>query len=76
MPTNKRMQKISLILFPVILCFIFPSSLSAQNLGRQKINIDNDWKFAFGHSANPEKDFNYSLRTIFSKSAGTAGRSY
>ena len=72
-PTNKRMQKISLILFPVILCFIFPYSLSAQNLGRQKINLDNDWKFAFGHAANPEKDFNYSLRTIFSKSAGAAG---
>ncbi len=39
---------------------------------RQKINFDNDWKFHFGHAANPEKDFNYSIATIFSKSGGAA----
>ena len=33
---------------------------------RQHINFDNDWKFQFGHAANPEKDFNYSIATIFS----------
>ena len=65
------MQKISLLLVMGILFFL--SSLPAQNSGRQKVNLDNDWKFAFGHAANPEKDFNYSLRTIFSKSGGAAG---
>lgn len=40
---------------------------------RKQINIDNNWKFAFGHAANPEKDFNYSIKTIFSKSGGAAG---
>ena len=44
--------------------------LTAQ---RQHINFDNNWKFSFGHAANPEKDFNYGLRTIFSKSGGTTG---
>lgn len=39
---------------------------------RQHINFDNDWKFHFGHAANPEKDFNYSIATIFSKSGGAA----
>src|SRR5258705_2750738 len=41
---------------------------SAQNyLPRKKISFDEDWKFHFGHSADPVKDFNYSLVTIFSK---------
>ena len=40
---------------------------------RKQINIDNNWKFAFGHAANPEKDLNYSIKTIFSKSGGAFG---
>src|SRR6185312_14961651 len=35
---------------------------------RQRINFDDNWKFHFGHAANAEKDFNYSIATIFSKS--------
>lgn len=30
--------------------------------------FDKDWRFQFGHAGNPEKDFNYSISTIFSKS--------
>lgn len=40
---------------------------------RQKVNFDKNWKFHFGHASNPEKDFNYSITTIFSKSGGAAG---
>ncbi|MEI2750747.1 MAG: beta-galactosidase GalA [Ferruginibacter sp.] len=61
-------SKYTLITFILHLCISFSSF--AQ---RQHINFDNDWKFAFGHAANPEKDFNYSIRTIFSKSGGAAG---
>jgi beta-galactosidase len=43
---------------------------SAQLSPRKKINFDENWKFHFGHAANPEKDFNYSIATIFSKSGG------
>ncbi|GHN01986.1 hypothetical protein WSM22_34750 [Cytophagales bacterium WSM2-2] len=32
--------------------------------------MDEKWKFHFGHAANPEKDFNYSINTIYSKSGG------
>jgi beta-galactosidase len=66
------MQKFSrnIYLVPVFLLFVF--SAIAQS-PRQKINFDSDWKFAFGHAANPEKDFNYSIRTIFSKSGGAFG---
>ena len=49
-------------------CSLF--NVSAQ---RKQVNIDHNWKFAFGHAANPEKDFNYSLKTIFSKSGAAAG---
>ncbi|MBC6489868.1 beta-galactosidase GalA [Flavihumibacter stibioxidans] len=49
-------------------------TLSVFQAGAQKkINFDENWSFHFGHAANPEKDFNYSLATIFSKSGGAAG---
>ena len=34
---------------------------------RQKIDFDANWKFHFGHTANPEKDFNYSIQNVFNK---------
>jgi beta-galactosidase len=40
---------------------------------RKQVSIDHNWKFAFGHASNPEKDFNYGLKTIFSKSGAAAG---
>jgi len=53
-----------------VLLLLTVQPITAQ---RQHINFDDNWKFAFGHSANPEKDFNYGLRTVFSKSGGGAG---
>src|SRR6187200_1123434 len=44
-----------------------------QTTARKKISLDDNWKFKFGHAANPEKDFNYSIATIFSKSGGAFG---
>jgi len=35
--------------------------------------MDENWKFHFGHAADPLKDFNYSVTTIFSKSGGAYG---
>jgi len=52
--------------------FLSFSFCQAQTSIRKKTNIDDNWKFHFGHAANPEKDFNYSLATIFSKSGGAA----
>lgn len=54
-----------------ILC-VLPLLIQAQNAPRERLNFDADWKFHFGHAANPEKDFNYSIATIFSKSGGAA----
>ena len=58
------MQKKS-ILFGLLFCLAF---VNAQ----KKINFDEGWKFHFGHAANPDKDFNYSTATIYSKSGGAA----
>ncbi len=66
------MQKINQLFLSAFSFLLIGLSSSAQS-PRQRINLDSDWKFAFGHAANPEKDFNYSLRTIFSKSGGTPG---
>jgi len=40
---------------------------------RRQTLLDEDWRFHFGHAADPEKDFHYGLATIFSKSGGAAG---
>ncbi len=50
------------------------NSAIAQMPAREKIDFDAGWKFHFGHAANAEKDFNYSIATLFSKS-GSAPRS-
>lgn len=50
----------------IVLSFLLLSTLCAS--AQQKLSLDEGWKFHFGHAANPEKDFNYGLSTIFSKS--------
>ena len=49
----------------VLLFLIF---ISTPIVAQKKISLDEGWKFHFGHAANPDKDFNYSTTTIFSKS--------
>lgn len=43
---------------------LFSFTASAQ---RKKIDFDADWKFSFGNTNDPAKDFNYGIATIFSK---------
>jgi beta-galactosidase len=52
------------ILCLFVLCIV--NSSFAQS-PRKHISFDDNWKFHLGHAANPEKDFNYSINTIFSK---------
>ncbi len=60
--------------FFLCLMLLYPGlvTFSQSSASRQRINLDKNWKFHFGHAANPEKDFNYSIATIFSKSGGAA----
>lgn len=40
--------------------------ITAQNM-RERVLMNQDWKFAKGHAANPDKDFNYGQALSFSK---------
>jgi beta-galactosidase len=66
MKASRTIQQ-SLFCLTLILAFVFNAH------AQQKINFDNDWRFHFGHANDPEKDFNYSLSTIFSKSGSAVG---
>lgn len=48
-----------------VLC-IYALGMQAQNM-RERTLMNQDWKFAKGHAANPEKDFNYGQALSFSK---------
>ena len=61
------MKKKYLLFSNALLLFYF---LCTVTNAQQKINLDESWKFHFGHAGNPDKDFNYSIATIFSKSGG------
>ncbi|MFY8090325.1 MAG: beta-galactosidase GalA [Chitinophagaceae bacterium] len=55
----------------LVIAFLIASLISVAQ--RKHINIDENWKFAFGNASNPEKDFNYGIKTILSKSGNSAG---
>ena len=57
--------KLCLLILGIIL-----NTISAN--AQKKTSLDEGWKFHFGNSSNPEKDFNYSTATIFSKSGAAA----
>ena len=49
----------------------FFTSFAQKSSERKHLNFDNDWKFNFGNAADPDKDFNYGITAIFSKSGKT-----
>ena len=59
----------NMAIIPIMFFALHAGRLNAQ--GRQ--NIDENWKFQFGHAGNPEKDFNYGIATVFSKSGSGMG---
>ncbi|SRR5579871_3385932 len=60
---------------PLLIITLFCAGFfsKAQTTFRKTINLDDNWKFHFGNAADPEKDFNYSVATIFSKSGSGLG---
>ncbi|HCZ21923.1 MAG TPA: glycoside hydrolase family 2 [Rikenellaceae bacterium] len=63
----------------VLLFVLFSIVLPAQDMSggtcfqREKIRIDKDWKFAFGHSDDFSKDFDYGHARMFAKTAENFG---
>lgn len=61
-------------LISIFIIFIFSSYFYCYGQpSPKKINIDDNWKFHFGNAADPAKDFNYGITTLFSKSGGAQG---
>ena len=48
---------------------LFCLNVAAQP-ARKHLSFDEGWRFAFGNASDPQKDFNFSIATIFSKSGG------
>lgn len=58
-------KQYTIILLLLILSFF--SNIVTTN-AQEKISLDEDWKFHFGHAADAEKDFDYSKISLFHKS--------
>ncbi|MEP6502572.1 MAG: hypothetical protein ABJD97_04550 [Betaproteobacteria bacterium] len=43
---------------------------TAPSLVRERVRIDAGWRFAFGHAADPAKDFQHGTRPFFGAKAG------
>jgi beta-galactosidase len=63
------MKKITFLLLrnksALIISFLFAMT---GGMAQEKISLDEDWKFHFGHAANVEKDFDYSKTALLHKS--------
>ncbi len=57
----------------LIILVLFSNNAFIFAQPREKINIDNDWKFHLGHATNPEKDFQFGISRIFAKTAENYG---
>ncbi len=64
---------IRLLAILLVSSFLYSGLCQAQSISRQHLLLDEDWKFHFGHAANAEKDFNYTIANIFSKSGKANG---
>jgi beta-galactosidase len=47
-----------------------PLTAARADAGRERINIDKDWRFAYGHAYDAQKDFRYGTRPFFFAKAG------
>jgi beta-galactosidase len=69
---TKMNHTLSLRCFFVLTLFVnlnFNASASENDVHR-KICMDDNWKFHFGHAADPSQDFGYRLANIYSKTGG------
>jgi len=63
--------RLLLILF--LFVFFTPGTAAFQKDERQKIRMDDNWKFSFGHAEDPARDYNFSLANIFKKTGEAVG---
>lgn len=66
-----RRPFLPLILLTTLLCLLALPQAYTQVRSTQL--LDKGWRFAFGHAALAEKDFNYSIANSFAKTGASAG---
>lgn len=52
-----------------LLSLVFITTVGWSQSKRDKVSLNQNWKFALGHAANPDKDFTYGKALSFSKIA-------
>ncbi len=58
----------------LLVVFLVSVAFNLQASGpRERVCFDRGWRFHFGHAAQPEKDFNFGLVSIFSKTGKSEG---
>ena len=67
---NRVLFALLAILFSVFLTACTSSEEKIQQK-RERINFDQNWKFALGHAADTEKDFHFGTDLLFAKSSRT-----
>lgn len=65
--------KLLLLLFFCVVNFFAQSNLLKIPVEREKLLMDFNWRFHFGHSTDYQKDFGYGTGWIFSKADGAEG---
>lgn len=48
-------------------------AMEEQNSPRQRLSLDENWRFHLGHATNPEKDFHFGTARLFAKTAENYG---
>lgn len=57
---------------PLLMAFFLLFLINAVQ-AQHRVNLDEGWKFHFGHAANTAKDFNYGVSNLFAKSGAAVG---
>ncbi|HEU5051950.1 MAG TPA: beta-galactosidase GalA [Hanamia sp.] len=52
----------------LVISLLFCVCSIAYSQNRERINLDENWKFHFGNASDPSKDFNYGIANIYKKS--------
>ena len=55
-----------------LLLLISAGAFAQSPAGRERIDLDHDWKFHLGHASDPHRDFNYGIGNILAKTGDAA----
>lgn len=65
---KKMIQRLPSLPIKLVSLIAFLLVNTSSLIGQEKISLDDDWRFHFGNSSNPEKDFGYGNTLILHKS--------